>query len=157
MSSTWASASLRKIREGTQAGLAAARQLGRAGGRPPKLTDYDIEAAKALLANPDYRCDANRTLPRRLPGDAVSLHPHSAQSPAWFNGSSRPQAAGDRDGDAPIWPLPEAGHPTGRNQALGRSDEDFVLSNASPPAGRKPTISPPCFRKPSQTQAVGTS
>jgi DNA invertase Pin-like site-specific DNA recombinase len=38
------------IRERTQAGLAAAR---RAGGRPPKLTDDDIEAAKAMLANPD--------------------------------------------------------------------------------------------------------
>ena len=38
------------IRERTQAGLAAARRVGRTGGRPPKLTD---EAAKALLANPD--------------------------------------------------------------------------------------------------------
>jgi DNA invertase Pin-like site-specific DNA recombinase len=41
------------IRERTQAGLAAARRLGRTGGRPPKLTEDDIEAAKALLANPD--------------------------------------------------------------------------------------------------------
>jgi DNA invertase Pin-like site-specific DNA recombinase len=41
------------IRERTQAGLAAARRLGRTGGRPPKLTDDDIEAAKAMLANPD--------------------------------------------------------------------------------------------------------
>ena len=41
------------IRERTQAGLAAARRAGRTGGRPPKLTDDDIEAAKALLANPD--------------------------------------------------------------------------------------------------------
>ena len=40
------------IRERTQAGLAAAPRAGRTGGRPPKLTD-DIEAAKALLANPD--------------------------------------------------------------------------------------------------------
>jgi len=38
------------IRERTQAGLAAARRAGR---RPPKLTDDDIEAAKAMLANPD--------------------------------------------------------------------------------------------------------
>jgi hypothetical protein len=37
------------IRERTQAGLAAART----GGRPPKLADDDIEAAKAMLANPD--------------------------------------------------------------------------------------------------------
>jgi DNA invertase Pin-like site-specific DNA recombinase len=41
------------IRERTQAGLAAARRAGRTGGRPPKLTDDDIEAAKALLTNPD--------------------------------------------------------------------------------------------------------
>ena len=30
------------IRERTQAGLAAARRIGRTGGRPPKLTDDDI-------------------------------------------------------------------------------------------------------------------
>ena len=41
------------IRERTQAGLAAARRAGRTGGCPPKLTDDDIEAAKAMLANPD--------------------------------------------------------------------------------------------------------
>jgi hypothetical protein len=34
------------IRERTQAGLAAARRLGRTGGRPSKLTEDDIEAAK---------------------------------------------------------------------------------------------------------------
>jgi AcrR family transcriptional regulator len=27
--------------------------VGRTGGRPPKLTDDDIEAARALLANPE--------------------------------------------------------------------------------------------------------
>jgi len=41
------------IRERTQAGLAAARRLGRTGGRPPKLTEEDIEAARTMLANPD--------------------------------------------------------------------------------------------------------
>jgi len=41
------------IRERTQAGLAAARRAGRTGGRPPKLTEEDLEAARALLANPD--------------------------------------------------------------------------------------------------------
>jgi hypothetical protein len=34
-------------------GLAAARRAGRTGGRPPKLTDDDIEVTKAMLANPD--------------------------------------------------------------------------------------------------------
>ena len=37
----------------TQAGLAAARRLGRTGGRPLKLTEDDIEAARAMLANSD--------------------------------------------------------------------------------------------------------
>jgi DNA invertase Pin-like site-specific DNA recombinase len=41
------------IRERTQAGLAAARRAGRTGGRPPKLTEDDLEAARALLANAD--------------------------------------------------------------------------------------------------------
>src|SRR5271166_3723998 len=41
------------IRERTRAGLAAARRIGRTGGRPSKMTDDDIEAARALLANPD--------------------------------------------------------------------------------------------------------
>src|SRR5690349_7947467 len=41
------------IRERTQAGLAAARRAGRTGGRPPKLTEDDLDAARALLANAD--------------------------------------------------------------------------------------------------------
>src|SRR5712672_3309673 len=53
------------IRERTQAGLAAARRLGRTGGRPggrpPKLTDEDIEAAKAMLANPTSALPKSRT------------------------------------------------------------------------------------------------
>ena len=41
------------IRERTQAGLAAARRAGRTGGRPLKLTEEDLDVARALLANPD--------------------------------------------------------------------------------------------------------
>jgi DNA invertase Pin-like site-specific DNA recombinase len=41
------------IRERTRAGLKAAKRLGRTGGRPAKLTEDDIHAAKTLLANPD--------------------------------------------------------------------------------------------------------
>src|ERR1700679_1514656 len=37
----------------SRAGLAAAKRQGRTGGRPPKLTEDDLEAARALLANPD--------------------------------------------------------------------------------------------------------
>ena len=33
--------------------VAAARRLGHTGGRPPKLTDDDLDVARALLANPD--------------------------------------------------------------------------------------------------------
>jgi hypothetical protein len=48
------------IRERTQAGLAAARRLGRKGGRPPKLTQDDLEAARALLANPESASPKSR-------------------------------------------------------------------------------------------------
>jgi DNA invertase Pin-like site-specific DNA recombinase len=41
------------IRERTRAGLAAARRVGRTGGRPPRLSDDDLDAARTLLANPD--------------------------------------------------------------------------------------------------------
>jgi DNA invertase Pin-like site-specific DNA recombinase len=41
------------IRERTQAGLAAARRAGRTGGRPPKLTEDDLDVARSLLANPN--------------------------------------------------------------------------------------------------------
>src|ERR1700732_1932169 len=56
------------IRERTQAGLAAARRVG----RTPKLTDDDIEAAEAMLANPDIGVTE---IAHRLgvsPGDALS-------------------------------------------------------------------------------------
>jgi len=39
------------IVERTRAGLDVARQLGRKGGRKPKMTDSKIESAKKLLAN----------------------------------------------------------------------------------------------------------
>ena len=45
------------IRDRTQAGLAAARRAG----RPPKLTDDDIEAAKAMLTNPESASPKSRT------------------------------------------------------------------------------------------------
>lgn len=40
------------IRERTNAGLAAAKRMGRVGGRPKALTDHDIQAAKAMLRDP---------------------------------------------------------------------------------------------------------
>ena len=41
------------IRERRRAGLAAAKRAGRTGGRPPKLTEDDLDIARTLLANPD--------------------------------------------------------------------------------------------------------
>jgi DNA invertase Pin-like site-specific DNA recombinase len=41
------------IRERTRAGLKAAKLMGRTGGRPPKLTEDDLDIARTLLANPD--------------------------------------------------------------------------------------------------------
>ena len=64
------------IRERTKAGLDAARARGKKGGRPPSLTNKDIQAAKALLADPDITVDevaarlkvATSTLYRHMPG-----------------------------------------------------------------------------------------
>src|SRR6516165_2155797 len=73
------------IRERTQAGLAAARRAGRTGGRPPKLTADDIEAAvgRRRLQCRDVRrlCAGNGRNPmvvrggRTAPGPARH-HPH---------------------------------------------------------------------------------
>ena len=43
------------IRERTNAGLAAARARGRAGGRKPKLDDKQVREIKALLRDPDIQ------------------------------------------------------------------------------------------------------
>jgi hypothetical protein len=56
-----------------QAGLAAARRAGRTGSWPPKLTDDDIEAAKAMLANPDIGVTQ---IAYRLGGAPAALHRH---------------------------------------------------------------------------------
>lgn len=64
------------IRERTRAGLKAARDRGRTGGRPPALSPADLAAAKAMLSDPDITVAevAKRinvspaTLYRHLPG-----------------------------------------------------------------------------------------
>jgi DNA invertase Pin-like site-specific DNA recombinase len=43
------------IRERSQAGLAAARARGRAGGRKPKLDEQQVREIKALLRDPDIQ------------------------------------------------------------------------------------------------------
>ncbi len=69
------------IRERTSAGLQAARERGRKGGRPPALTSKDIAAAKALLANPSISVEevaarlhvSPATLYRYIPGGRSAL------------------------------------------------------------------------------------
>lgn len=74
------------IRERTRAGLEAARVRGRKGGRPAALSDKDISAAKALLADPNITVEevakrlnvAPSTLYRHLPGGRGALREGAA-------------------------------------------------------------------------------
>ncbi len=69
------------IRERTSAGLQAARDRGRLGGRPASLSGRDLAAAKAMLADPDITVGevarrfkvALSTLYRHLPGGRSAL------------------------------------------------------------------------------------
>ena len=74
------------IRERTRAGLKAARDRGRTGGRPPALSDADLAAAKAMLSDPAITVAevakrmnvAPATLYRRLPGGGIGVSIDSA-------------------------------------------------------------------------------
>ncbi|MFD1913995.1 recombinase family protein [Halodurantibacterium flavum] len=69
------------IRERTRAGLKAARERGRKGGRPPALSAADLAAAKALLSDPAITVDevaarlkvSPATLYRHLPGGRAGI------------------------------------------------------------------------------------
>lgn len=69
------------IRERTQAGLKAARDRGRVGGRPPALSSQDLAAARAMLLDPEITMEAvasrlgvaPSTLYRHLPGGRGAL------------------------------------------------------------------------------------
>jgi DNA invertase Pin-like site-specific DNA recombinase len=64
------------IRNRTRSGLASARARGRLGGRPPALSQADLQAAKALLSDSEITVEqvarrlgiAPSTLYRHLPG-----------------------------------------------------------------------------------------
>lgn len=64
------------LRERTLAGLASARARGRVGGRPPALTDTNLDVAKALLRDPSITVEkvaktlgvSPATLYRHIPG-----------------------------------------------------------------------------------------
>ena len=70
------------IRERTSAGLVAARERGKKGGRPSTLGIGDLAAAKALLADPAIRVEdvaarlkvSPATLYRHIPGGRSGLH-----------------------------------------------------------------------------------
>lgn len=61
------------IRERTKAGLQAARERGRAVGRPRAMKDADIAAAKALLADPAI---TTKDVARRLGVSVSTLYKH---------------------------------------------------------------------------------
>jgi DNA invertase Pin-like site-specific DNA recombinase len=61
------------IRERTRAGLAAARARGRVGGRPPALSEQDLQQAKALLNDPKITV---AQVARRLGVGASTLYRH---------------------------------------------------------------------------------
>ena len=74
------------IQERTKAGLDAARSRGKVGGRPASMTDKDIAAAKALLADDNITMNevakrlnvAPSTLYRHLPGGRGALQDGAA-------------------------------------------------------------------------------
>ncbi len=61
------------IRERTTAGLKAARDRGRVGGRPRSMTAEDLAVARALLANPDI---TTKEVARRLSVSVSTLYKH---------------------------------------------------------------------------------
>lgn len=69
------------IRERTTAGLKAARDRGKLGGRPPALSEEDLNAARAMLRDPAITVEAvakrmgvaASTLYRHLPGGRSSI------------------------------------------------------------------------------------
>lgn len=76
------------IRERTRAGLKAARDRGRKGGRPPALSTADLAAAKALLRDPAITVYevatrlkvSSATLYRHLPGGRGGIEAHRETS-----------------------------------------------------------------------------
>jgi DNA invertase Pin-like site-specific DNA recombinase len=74
------------ILERTRAGLQAARKAGRTGGRPPKMTDKDIQAAKAMLAHPDIGV---AEVARRLGVSQATLYRHIPAARASIAETSR--------------------------------------------------------------------
>jgi len=77
------------IRERTRAGLDAAKARGRRGGRRPKLTEKDLAAARALLAEASITVD---DVARRLGVSPATLYRYlpAARAQAVANGTACP-------------------------------------------------------------------
>jgi len=77
------------IRERTKAGLKAARDRGKLGGRPPALSEDDLAAARAMLRDPNITMDAiarrlsvaPSTLYRHLPGGRGAIDASDPKNP----------------------------------------------------------------------------
>ena len=72
------------IVERTRAGLEVAKQLGRKGGRKPKMTDSNIESAKKLLASGVPPKDVARTLACRFRRSTTGCQPPRTLSVLYF-------------------------------------------------------------------------
>ena len=72
------------IVERTRAGLEVAKQLGRKGGRKPKMTDSKIESAKKLLASGVPPKDVARTLACRFRRSTTGCQPPRTLSVLYF-------------------------------------------------------------------------
>ena len=76
------------IKERTRAGLDAARARGRVGGRPPAMTEDDIVAAKALLADPSITV---KQVAERMGVSVATIYKHipAAKAAVKFSKHSR--------------------------------------------------------------------
>ena len=65
------------IRDRTQAGLKSARERGRVGGRPPALSNEDLQAAWAMLKDPKISVAAVASRLRVAPSTLYRHIPHA--------------------------------------------------------------------------------
>ncbi len=72
------------IRERTRAGLKAARERGRKGGRPPALSAVDLAAARALLSDPEITV---AEVAKRLQVSPATLYRHLPAARAQASGA----------------------------------------------------------------------
>lgn len=85
------------IVERTRAGLEVAKQLGRKGGRKPKMTDSKIESAKKLLASGVPPKDVARTLACRFRRSTTGCQPPRTLSVLYFPFSETPPPSIERE------------------------------------------------------------